>query len=78
MRLHGVKLPHKKNTADSVPQPIPLPETVFIPMSMHIGKNAVPIVKAGDKVKVNFTGNNAILFDRKTGEFLTLGSIKVE
>ena len=36
------------------------------------------VYRIGDKVKVNFTGNNAILFDRKTGEFLTLGSIKVE
>ncbi len=52
MKLRGIKVPHKKNTADSVPTRIPLPKTVVIPMSMHIGKSAVPAVKAGDEVKV--------------------------
>ncbi|MDD5796047.1 MAG: electron transport complex subunit RsxC [Oscillospiraceae bacterium] len=51
MRLTGVKVPHRKNTAESVPQRIPLPETVVIPMSMHIGKPAVPTVKIGERVK---------------------------
>ncbi|MGN0660297.1 MAG: electron transport complex subunit RsxC, partial [Oscillospiraceae bacterium] len=52
MKLHGIRLPHKKDTADSIPSKIPLPETVIIPMSMHIGKSAVPIVKPGEQVKV--------------------------
>ena len=34
------------------PQRIPVPKTVSIPMSMHIGAPAVPCVKAGDTVKV--------------------------
>lgn len=52
MKLSGVKVPHRKNTADSIPQRIPLPKTVVIPMSMHIGKPAIPVVKAGDRVTV--------------------------
>ena len=52
MRLSGVKVPHKKNTADCAPTRIPVPQTVTIPMSMHIGKNAVPTVKVGEQVKV--------------------------
>lgn len=52
MKLKGIKVPHRKNTADIVPQRLPLPETVVIPMSMHIGKPAVPTVKIGDRVTV--------------------------
>ncbi len=52
MKLSGVKLPHRKNTKDSKPVSLPLPSTVVIPMSMHIGKPAVPEVKVGDSVKV--------------------------
>ena len=52
MRLHGVRVPHRKNTADLVPERIPVPGSVTIPMSMHIGAPAEPVVKPGDKVKV--------------------------
>ncbi len=52
MKLHGIKVPHKKNTANCEPVRIPIPKTVTIPMSMHIGKPAKPIVKKGDTVKV--------------------------
>lgn len=52
MRLKGIKVPHRKHTANSVPQRIPLPKTVTIPMSMHIGKPCKLSVKAGDHVKV--------------------------
>lgn len=52
MKLHGIKVPHKKNTADSKPVRMTVPKTVTIPMSMHIGKPAKPIVKKGDIVKV--------------------------
>ncbi len=52
MKLHGVHVPHQKNTADSEPQRITVPKTVSIPMSMHIGKPAKVIVKKGDSVKV--------------------------
>jgi len=51
-RLHGVHVPHFKNTAGSVPERIPVPQTVSIPMSMNIGAPAKPVVKVGDIVKV--------------------------
>ena len=52
MKLHGIKVPHKKNTANCVPVRLSVPETVQIPMSMHIGKPAKVVVKRGDTVKV--------------------------
>lgn len=52
MKLSGIRVPHRKNTADIIPQKLPLPETVVIPMSMHIGKPAVPTVKVGERVTV--------------------------
>lgn len=51
-RLGGVKTPHRKNTVDNVPKHIAIPAEVTIPMSMHIGAPAKPVVKAGDEVKV--------------------------
>lgn len=35
------------------------------------------LFKIGEKSKVNFTGNNAILFDRKSGKRIALGSIEL-
>lgn len=51
-RMSGVHVPHRKNTAACAPERIPLPETVVVPMSMHIGAPAKPLVKVGDEVKV--------------------------
>lgn len=50
--LNGVNVPHRKNTAGMSPVLMDVPNTVTIPMSMHIGKPAIPTVKAGDKVFV--------------------------
>ena len=50
--LPGVHAPHRKNTAASPSQIMPVPSSVTIPMQMHIGKPARPIVKVGDKVHV--------------------------
>ena len=52
MKLHGIRVPHKKNTANSVPVRLGVPKTVYIPMSMHIGKPAKAVVKKGDTVRV--------------------------
>ncbi len=52
MKLHGIKVMHKKNTATSQSVRLPVPETVVIPMSMHIGAPAKPVVKRGDEVSV--------------------------
>lgn len=50
--LHGVHVPHRKNTQDKPVARMDAPSTVVIPMVMHIGKPATPIVKVGDEVKV--------------------------
>ena len=50
--LHGVHVPHRKNTADSSALRMESPKTVTLPMSMHIGAPARLIVKVGDAVKV--------------------------
>lgn len=48
--LCGVSVPHRKNTALLSPVVMPPPTVVTLPMSMHIGKPATPVVKVGDKV----------------------------
>jgi len=50
--LKGVKVPHFKNTADVSPVRIDGVKRVTIPMVMHIGAPAKPIVKKGDEVKI--------------------------
>lgn len=52
MRLHGVKVPHKKNTASLKPERLEVAGEVIIPTSMHIGRPAAVVVKKGDAVKV--------------------------
>ena len=50
--LKGVHVPHRKHTANTKAVKMTVPASVTIPMSMHIGKPATPVVKAGDEVKV--------------------------
>lgn len=50
--LKGVKVPHKKNTAKLSAVRMSAPSRVAIPMVMHIGAPAVPVVKKGDRVEV--------------------------
>ena len=50
--LHGVIVPHRKSTRKIPALRMDPPKTVTLPMSMHIGKPATPIVKVGDLVKV--------------------------
>ena len=50
--LHGVHVPHRKNTAKSSAVYVDPPKMVTIPMAMHIGAPAKPCVKVGDLVKV--------------------------
>ena len=55
MSLFGLgktHIPHRKNTAGMPPVRMPVPTSVEIPMSQHIGAPAKPTVKAGDKVYV--------------------------
>ncbi len=48
----GVKVDHRKNTADLEVVRIPTPAKVVIPMAMHIGAPCEPVVKVGDTVAV--------------------------
>ncbi len=50
--LPGIFTPHRKGTKDAPVARIENVQTVTIPMSMHIGKPAKPVVKVGDLVKV--------------------------
>lgn len=50
--LHGVHVPHRKNTADKPASRLTDVKSVTIPMQMHIGAPAKPIVKVGDLVQV--------------------------
>ena len=50
--LSGVFLPHRKNTADKPTEAMACPKSVTIPMTMHIGAPATPVVKPGDHVDV--------------------------
>ena len=52
VRLHGVRVPHRKATAGRPPERMAVPAAVAIPMSMHIGAPAEPVVKPGEQVKV--------------------------
>lgn len=52
MRLNGITLPHKKGTENSETVVMPCPESVRISMSQHMGAPCLPLVKAGDEVKV--------------------------
>lgn len=60
--LKGVHAPHHKNTAQMPPVRMPAPAQVRIPMSMHIGAPANPLVKVGDSVKVGDVIANADAF----------------
>ncbi len=50
--LHGVHVPHRKNSQGKAPHRMEIPASVTIPLSMHIGAPAKPVVKVGDTVKV--------------------------
>ena len=50
--LRGLHVPHRKNTAHMEAVRMPVPATVTIPVSQHIGAPAKPVVKVGDKVFV--------------------------
>ena len=52
MKIPGIHTPHNKNTANQKPEAIAVPPEVIIPMSMHSGTPAKPVVTAGDFVKV--------------------------
>ena len=50
--ISSLHLPHNKNTAECVPVKIDAPEKVILPMDMHSGGLAEPVVSVGDYVRV--------------------------
>ena len=50
--ISSLHLPHNKNTAECTPVRINAPKEVLLPMDMHSGHVAEPIVAVGDYVKV--------------------------
>ncbi len=52
MSLNCIKIPHRKNTENCETIRFPVPETVSIPMSQHMGVHCEPLVSVGDEVKV--------------------------
>ncbi|MCL2662847.1 MAG: electron transport complex subunit RsxC [Oscillospiraceae bacterium] len=51
-RSRGISPPYNKNTASSTVLRLPIPAQVHIPMKMHSGKPAIPVVKVGEDVKL--------------------------
>ena len=47
-RLQAVHVPHHKNTAGMKAETLPPPKEVLLPMNMHMGTPAVPVVRVGD------------------------------
>ena len=50
--LNSVHVSHEKHTAECATEVMPVPESVCISMSQHIGAPCKPLVKKGDYVKV--------------------------
>ena len=50
--ISSLHVPHNKNTAACAPVKIEMPKEVILPMNMHSGHDAEPIVSVGDHVKV--------------------------
>ena len=50
--IKGIYVPHNKNTASSRPTLIATPSEVRLPMKMHAGAPAAPVVSIGKMVKV--------------------------
>jgi len=51
-KIGGVHPPENKLSKDQKIEVLSIPQTVFIPVAMHIGAPASPVVKKGDVVKV--------------------------
>lgn len=51
-RLHGIKVPHRKNTMSQATELMGVPDVVYITMSQHIGAPCKPLVAVGDQVAV--------------------------
>ena len=51
-KISAVHVPHNKNTAAMNSVPVAAPAEVILPMNMHGGAPAVPVVAVGDYVRI--------------------------
>lgn len=78
-----VHLPHNKHTSDCASKVCLPPSEVFIPLKMHSGKEAEPVVQVGDKVKVGTLiatcseGNFAPVHSSVSGTVKAFDQVKV-
>jgi len=75
-KLGGVRAPHFKNTAKYKPEAIPVPCEVVLPMLMHSGAPANPVVKTGDNVKVGQLIGEAVGFVSSPVHASVSGTVK--
>jgi len=75
-KLGGVRAPHNKNTALMKPDVLPVPAEVKLPMSMHSGIPAKPVVAAGDHVKVGQVIGEAVGFVSSPVHASVSGTVK--
>jgi len=74
----GAHVPHNKNTAAKATEKMPLPASITLPMSQHIGAPATPAVKKGDQVYVGTIvgkGNGFVSSDIHSGVSGTVSAI---
>jgi len=75
-KLGGIHVPHNKNTALMKPEPIPVPAEVRLPMLMHSGTPAKPVVTVGDHVKVGQLIGEAVGFVSSPVHASVSGTVK--
>jgi electron transport complex protein RnfC len=75
-KLDGVHAPHLKNTAQMKPEEMPVPAEVKLPMSMHSGTPAKPVVAVGDYVKVGQLIGEAVGFVSSPVHASVSGTVK--
>lgn len=63
--ISSLHVPHNKHTAACEPVRLAVPSEVILPMNMHSGHDAEPIVKVGDYVRVGQ------LIAREEGQYLS-------
>jgi len=75
-KLGGVSAPHLKNTAMCFPEVLPVPAEVKLPMLMHSGTPANPVVAVGDYVKVGQVIGEAVGFVSSPVHASVSGTVK--
>lgn len=62
LSFNCIKIPHIKDTEDCETIRFPVPKTVYIPMSQHMGAPCEPLVSVGDEVRVGQKIGDTVAF----------------